>query len=228
MDNQELIQQVYNLVQKAIKKIEESDDCLDVAAVPGQSPLILTSAHGTTCHPALERLGGICALLCNDEVDLDKVSCVVIYDLTLDNLSRLALGCADNGFAGIAARALLMGKPVYAVREGVELLGYEQSGGAYYDLLNEHLTKLQRCGLAVVAEADLDEAVLGLKKPEKASRGGGAGKSVAIGKKVLTESDVRQALANGACELLIEPKAIVTSLAAEYAVKKSITITRMA
>lgn len=228
MDNQELVQKVYDLVRQAIKKFDECDECQDIAAETAQRPLILTSAHGTTCHPALERLGGVCALLCGDEVDLDLVSCVVIYDLTLDNLFRLAFGCADNGFARLAAQALLKGKPVYAVREGVELLQYEQGGGAYFDLLNEQLTKLQRCGVVVVPESGLDEAVLGVKKPEKASSGRRCGKSVAIGKKVLTEGDVRQALTSGADELLIEPKAIVTSLAGEYAAKKGVAITRMA
>ena len=49
-----------------------------------------------------------------------------------------------------------------------------------------------------------------------------------ISKKVLAESDVRLAHRNGACEILVSRKAIVTCLAAEYAKRQGITITRKA
>lgn len=50
--------------------------------------------------------------------------------------------------------------------------------------------------------------------------------SFELGKKVLSESDVKQAHRCGACEIIVSRKAIITCLAAEYANRRGITITR--
>ena len=47
-----------------------------------------------------------------------------------------------------------------------------------------------------------------------------------VSKNVISESDVKNALANSAGEIIISSKAIVTCLADEYARKHSITIVR--
>jgi ethanolamine utilization protein len=242
LENQELIQKVYEMVKKAVSGIAggKADgncaECGGARACPPEKKLktlILTSEHGDACHPAMERLGGICALLCEYGADLDSVGSVVIYDLSLDNLFKLAAGCADNDFVKSAAKALLKGIPVFAVSEGVELLKYERSGGAYYKLLYENLDKLRKCGVTLVSEADLDSAVnaaanaaANVVANASASADNRCGKNVVLSKRVITESDVRNALASGACEMLVGPKTIITSLAAEFAVKKSILITR--
>ena len=50
--------------------------------------------------------------------------------------------------------------------------------------------------------------------------------SYEIGKNVISESDVKHALSNGAGEIIISPKAIITCLADEYAIKHNIKIVR--
>ena len=241
MDNQELVRKIYEMVKKTVDTMTDGGERVDCAECrkPCADPperktntLILTSAHGETCHPALERLGGVCALLCDYGADLDAAGCVVMYDLSLDNLFKLAVGCADNDFVKTAAGALLKGIPVYAVREGIELLKYERTGGAYYGMLYENMEKLRKCGVKFVSEADLDEAVAGqaenARRPGNPARveGDPGGKNAVLSKRVITESDVKNALAGGAQEMIVGPKTIITSLAAEYAVKKSILITR--
>ena len=47
-----------------------------------------------------------------------------------------------------------------------------------------------------------------------------------VSKNVISESDVKHALANGAGEIVISPKAIITCLADEYAIKHNIKIVR--
>ena len=257
MENHELVNRVYDLVQKALKKLNEQRLLAEpggTAQSAGLKPLILTAEHGTKCHPAYERFDGICALLRGYDVDPGSACCVVMYDLTLDSMFKLAVGCADNAYVKLAAEALLKGIPVYAVREGIELLKYGnggldgqvghggqggQVGGAYYKELYAHLLKLQACGVTVVPEAELD-GVLGACCGAKSAGGecstyalnecstyaSNECKSMAIGKKAITEADIKHARANGIRELLIEPKAIITSLAAEYAVKSGIAITR--
>ena len=231
MNNQELIQKVYELVRKALIGLEETRVSGTSAAgsLSGgdlKKPLILTSGHGVTCHQSLERLGGGCALQSNFDVDLGSACCVVLYDLSLDNLFKLVCGCTDNDFTGIAARALLEGIKVYAVREGIELFKYGQDT-AYSKMLGENLRKLQNCGVVIIAEADLDNVISGEKKPDtKTSECGMTGVSIDVIKKVLTETDVKQAQKQGACEIFIPQKAVITCLASEYAVKRGITITR--
>ena len=241
MDNQELTRKIYEMVKNTVNGLEgceecaKSPDCAGSEACPPvkrKNTLILTAEHGETCHPAMERLGGICALLCGYNADLETVGAVVLYGLSLENLYKLAVGCADNDFVKTAAQALLKGIPVFAVSEGIELLKYER-GGAYYNLLYENMAKLQKCGVTIIPETDLasalnavDQAAAAASAIVPAAAGQGAVKNVVLSKKVITESDVRNALANGAGEMLVGPKTIITSLAAEYAVKKSIAITR--
>ena len=52
--------------------------------------------------------------------------------------------------------------------------------------------------------------------------------SFEVSKNVISESDVKNALANGAGEILISSKAIITCLADEYARKHGIKIVRKA
>ena len=50
--------------------------------------------------------------------------------------------------------------------------------------------------------------------------------SIDLIKQVISESDVRQARMNGAKEICIPQKTIITCLAAEYATKQGVVITR--
>jgi len=50
--------------------------------------------------------------------------------------------------------------------------------------------------------------------------------SIELRKQVLSESDVKHAHRSGACEIIVSRKAVITCLAAEYAKKQGITITR--
>ncbi|MCL2163218.1 MAG: hypothetical protein FWH55_02250 [Oscillospiraceae bacterium] len=263
MNNNELIDKIYSMVQQELKKLDEggagragesnaccagdslsgrqpecktaNSDCTDGCdGSVRKKPLILTEEHGTTCHNIYERLGGICALLDGYDVDMGDVCCVILYDLTLDNMFKLASGCIDSPYTKLAARAMLEGKPIYAVSEGVELLSFEQCGSAYFRLLNENLSKLKMCGVSVVAEDDLERVICGKNGKNGKNESGGApsgkrhGSSVGFEakRKVLTEGDVRQAYASGLCEIFVGAKTIITSLAAELAAKKDISITR--
>jgi ethanolamine utilization protein len=232
LNNQELVKKVYELVKQTIAKLEEDHPDEHPAAETRAGdlklkPLILTSEHGDTCHQSLERLGGGCALQDDYKTELDGICCVVLYDLTLDNMFKLAFGCTDNAYTKVAAEALLKGKQVYALREGIELLKYN-SNGPYFKSLNENLKKLQDCGVVIIAEADLDNIISGsVKAKPAAGEYAGAGTSIEVKKKVITEVDIRHAHLNGANEILILPKAILTSLADEYATKRGVTITRI-
>ena len=238
MDNQnaELIKKIYEMVRQAIEKLGGNADggqaagpaCCPAGGKAARKPLILTGGHGTTCHGVLERIGGECALMgAYDGADLDGACCVVLYDLTLENMSKLACGCADSPYTALAARALLGGMPVYAVREGIELLACGQQQGAYYNVLRGNLSKLEKCGVTIVAEADLEKAALGAIEPNAPAGSKGCAAAVfEVQKKILSENDVKQAHANGACEIVIGAKTIITSLASELAIKRSIRITR--
>jgi ethanolamine utilization protein len=79
--------------------------------------------------------------------------------------------------------------------------------------------------LAQISENNMVECV---EASEYVPEHCGACSSFEISKNVISESDVKQALVNGASEMLVSSKAIVTSLADEYARKHNITIVRKA
>ena len=64
------------------------------------------------------------------------------------------------------------------------------------------------------------------KPPAQTSGQNRACVSLEMSKKVLSESDVKQAHMKGACEVIVPRNAIITCLASEYAIQRKITITR--
>ena len=95
-----------------------------------------------------------------------------------------------------------------------------------FELVMEELAKLEEEQAVGIRAADCQVDHTAASSVTQASLHAGQGASIEISKKVLSESDVKLAHRSGAREILVSRKAIVTCLAAEYAQKQSITITR--
>ena len=89
--------------------------------------LVLTQEHGEKCHELLEnpkireKYNTSCALLQENQVSMDGIEAVVLFNLTTDAMCKLASGITDTPYTKLAAQALLMGKKLYVPREEVEL-----------------------------------------------------------------------------------------------------------
>mgnify|MGYP002535785582 FL=1 len=130
--------------------------------------LVLTQEHGEKCHELLEnpkireKYNTSCALLQENQVSMDGIEAVVLFNLTTDAMCKLASGITDTPYTKLAAQALLMGKKLYVPREEVELYRYPTGGlGSYQCMMQAKLTKLVAFGLKICPMAELEDVLLG-------------------------------------------------------------------
>ncbi len=188
--------------------------------------LILTQDHGLHCHQMLEsdrltaRYATVCALTEEYACDLGKFEAVILYDLNLATLVKIADGNGDAPYTGLAIRAILSGKKIFAVREDVELFDYEGTApAAYYQALLGKVEFLQQAGVKLVNRCNLEAAILDepcapVQNRQACTR---PKKVVIIDKKVISERDVSTTYSDGATEIHVSAKTIITDLAKEYA-----------
>lgn len=92
---------------------------------------------------------------------------VLITELSVELLAHLALGCPMEEREQIILRALLMGKNVYLLQQGIELNQYRDT--AYKNLFvqyQEYLDQIKLFGIQIIADASslMWEETIGEKK----------------------------------------------------------------
>ncbi|MBW7572276.1 hypothetical protein [Caproiciproducens faecalis] len=134
--------------------------------------LILTQKHdhSTGCHRILEsgRLAAQyrteCALKGEYGCSVDDFSVVILFNLTNDMLVRIAAGTEDTPYSKAAVQAILKGKTLFAVEEGVELFDYKRTAPAvYYNMMMEKVNFLKESGVIFCPLNRLEDSVLGEK-----------------------------------------------------------------
>lgn len=224
MEYSELVRQIAERVSAYL----ESDCCNK------KRLLILTQEHGTECHKALEcpklneHFSTECALLNEYGCDVDGCEGVVLFNLTNAALSRIVSGICDTPYTSAAAKALLLGKPVWVPKEEIELLKYDASS-PYGKMMYENLRRLESFGVTVCSYNDLSDTIIDGTCSESACPKAGPAvccedapaknicKDFLCSKKVITEKDMVSARSEGADRVLVGQKTIVTDLAREYA-----------
>lgn len=233
MDYDALVNEIASRVAAQLEKQPE-EPVAENGALP--KLLILTQSHGTHCHELLEsdalrgRCTTVCALTEDYSCDLDGFETVVLYDLDLPALVKIADGCGDTPYTCLAVRAILSGKRVFAVREEIELFDYESTApAAYYQALLHRVELLKQSGVRLVGRQELTAAVLEEKTPGSEpvrETGSRAFKTVSFSKKAISERDAAAAYADGATEVQIGQKSILTDLAREYFSSHNVRIVR--
>lgn len=249
MDHSKLIDEIVSRVAARLAEAEPGaaacetcGSCSD-AAKPGL--LILTQRHGEVCHGALEseglksRFRTDCALLHEYQVQVADYDVVVLYQLTNEDLGKLACGVCDTPYTKLATQAILLGKRIYVPTEEVELFRYAATApAAYYAMMKEKLDLLTRSGLVICAQGNLERAILSggpccapsapaapcspiADRPEPA-----AGQELTLTKRVLTERDVSAAVEGRYSCIRLPAKSIVTALAKDCARDRGIRLER--
>lgn len=245
---------VEEIAARVAAKMEESAcgagcasaDCDD--GRPGL--LVLTQEHGTVCHQMLEsqRLQECyrtdCALVKEYQCDITDYEAVILFDLTIDAMTRLAGGICDTPFTALAQKAILCGKKIFVPQEAVELFRYvETVPSAYYQMLLDKLTLLKQSGMVVCPAAALEDAILSgetesaapaeapaapapsvMETPMAAPVPTGAGKEASISKRVITERDIAAVYDRTVTSVHVGARSIVTDLAREYAAARGVSI----
>lgn len=264
MDKKEMVEQI---VARVAAKLAEAGETVTTKQeeTAASDPsllglLILTQEHGTDCHRLLEssrireHYHTGCALLQDGKVSMDQIETVVLFQLTIDAMCKLASGIVDTPYTRLAAEALLTGKRLYVPREEVELYRYPAKGlGSYQCMLQAKLTKLVSWGLKICPLAQLEEELLGgtteqkessacqmdeacgtdsdaaKETEEEVSREAPAKpeeKEITFTKRVITERDVIEANRENVKVIHITERNILTALAKDAASSRNIRLVR--
>lgn len=151
---------------------------------------------------------------------------VVLPALTQNTAASIALGLRNTPTTDLVAWAIIAGKPVIAVPDGIgagpeelKLLGAKGIPATYRLMLERHLRTIESFGIKLVQEAKLAEAVAGIL--------GLAGSlGLVYRARVLAERDLQAILEHGSTAVVISPKTLVTPLARDLAASKNIRIIR--
>lgn len=231
MDYNELVQEIVSRVSAHLERnAVEAEDTR-------KKLIVLSHEHGDICHKGLEspKLNECfkteCALLSDFQCDVSSCDAMVLYGLSNSDIARLASGVCDTVYTRIAAKALLLGKKVWAVKEEIELLQY-CTDQPYGRMMYEKLKALSDMGLAICSYDELEGSIT-----DTFCRGDEKAKPVCCGqkkqggdyvceKRVVTEKDMVSARSEGAARFLAGEKTIVTDLASEYARAHGIEIVK--
>lgn len=223
------------LAVKAVKAYLEKEGSIppSIAEEPKKTALILTEDHCDQVCSLEKNDSELCKVTCalkeNYEVDVDCFDTVVLYDMTNSNLFKIANGCTDSKFLALAAEAILKGKRVLMVKEQVEILKYKETAlKAIYNNIYKNLQILLDSGVTLVGEDDVKAAICegaaapNAGEPAKAETPA-AEKSAdpesvyEIKKRVVTERDIREAMAQHFKKIKLPERPVITSLARDTA-----------
>lgn len=169
-------------------------------------------------NPAMrQRFNMVCAMSRSYDCELAGSGGLAVFGLSNADMARLSSGICDTPFTGLIAKALLMGLPVFAVREEIEILTCDYKT-PYAKMLFGKLKSLESMGLTVCSADELEGRALGGAKPPAAQNSG----SVTRSGKVITERDVISARDAGARVIKTAQRPIITDLARECAKRHGI------
>ena len=232
MERTELVEEIVRRVTARLHELEGAEQAAPSEGKPGL--LILTQAHGTACHSVLEseavrrKWRVDCALQREYNVELADYDAVLLGDLSCSALDRIASGAGDCAVTRLAVQAILAGKKVYILAEGVELYRYRESAPAvYYKMLQQKLDFLQASGAVLCTQTDVEQ-LLTEKQPAPKLQAPPAeasnAKEKTLAKRVLTERDLIDAEKQGVACIRVGAGCIITALAKDLAAGRGITI----
>ncbi|MCI5649488.1 MAG: hypothetical protein ACI4EG_08680 [Fusicatenibacter sp.] len=171
MDIDLLVNEICKRVQEKISAMEQpgavEQERVDEGKEEKPKILILTSAHGTICHEALEcrRLGEYyqteCALLKEYQCNPADYEAVIAYTLTNEALGKIANGIFDGPYVKLFGEAILAGKKIFVPEEEVELYRYRDSAPkAYYERIESGLKLLKQSGVVIAKQKELLSLIL--------------------------------------------------------------------
>jgi len=128
--------------------------------------LVLTECHGTNCHDLLDNSNlqknyhMECALERGHNCNVADYEAVVLYNLSIDALGKLASGICDTPYISLATKAILMGKKIFVPNEEVELYSYKDTTPyTYYSMMNEKLKRLSNSGVIFCKKEDIEKFI---------------------------------------------------------------------
>lgn len=202
--NEELVEYITKEVMRILNNKQKDSNC--VSDKPGA--LILGSAEKLPS----EVLAGINPFNIDDYAlhgDIEKYCCLYITEISLAQLSDIALGRDERPYQCAVIKAILSGKKVYLLAEALTYRRFARTAKkAYYDMLAGYEEKLAASGVCIIPAANLlDEAGTGPMKPNP------AGETIDCTDKVITGKRAEELCRNREGAVNLKKGTIITPLA---------------
>jgi ethanolamine utilization protein len=144
-----------------------------------------------------------------EDVNLDDYDLIVVPELSIENISALALGLPQDNMVGTIIRALFKGKRVIVLKEGLEHRKYKETAkGNLYKLYLDYEVRITALGVEIEGEESKDQSVVTDKVRETTQN--------VLSKKLITESDLRRFQMKGVKEIAVDKNCIITPLAKDF------------
>lgn len=143
--------------------------------------------------------------------DIAPYALVVCVQVSTAQLCDMALGRDDTPATRAVSQALLAGKPVYLIQEGLpHRVSQATAAPSYYAVLEGYVQRLIQYGVQVVSRASLEQC---LSVPPTRARATGGEETAQVFHGVLTAAEARRIAQNGPATLRLARGAILTPLA---------------
>ncbi|MGL5677895.1 MAG: hypothetical protein ACRDDX_15965 [Cellulosilyticaceae bacterium] len=210
MNYQKLIDEI---VEELYRKLKE-----DKVVHPLKKKMIWIGQKEEGLNDALTQ----CYEIVDGPLEHEAYECIVVAELTLDRLASLAQGLAQNEEEKCILKALLQGKKVYVLEDGIEYRKYKKtSHKALYTLYSDYENKIKQYGIELIGHAS-DILLADTKEPskepdvEESEERSVSGEIDFTHKRLLLETDLMRAHIPVYGTVLVGKKGIVTPLAEDF------------
>ncbi|MPQ42898.1 TIGR02536 family ethanolamine utilization protein [Clostridium tarantellae] len=160
----------------------------------------------------------------NYKEDIKDCDALVISNLNLTGLSNLALGTSVSQEESFILKMIMQGKKIFLMKDGIEYRRYKQTAPkVLYNKYINYEEELRTFGVQVIdkiCDITLDDEGVYLETEiiEKSIEVEVIDNKTIdlVGKKLISEGDLRKPHINGKTTLLVDNKSIITPLAKDY------------
>lgn len=207
MNNQKLIEEIVNELYKRLQQ--------ETKVNLHKKKVVLIGNHLEQSYKSIEEMYEVLPYS-RDIRDFDSV---IICEMNISRLSRLALGCSEGAEEEFILKALLEGKKIYMLEESIEYRKYKRTSyKALYNLYSDYEDKLKHYGIKTIYHiADI------LLKEDQINRAlvieseiNNSKKIDFTHKKLLLETDLMRTAISGLSTIVVNKKCIVTPLAEDF------------
>lgn len=153
-------------------------------------------------------------------IEVSNYKAVIIENLSVFSLTSLSNMQPTNSFTKFVMNALLLGKRVVVLKEGVEFYSYENTASRFlYQELLRHESRLENFGLMIVSSVDLAKT-LAIEKNNSYNR-----TEIAVAEVVINERKIIDMAKNAKDKTIVVAKnTVITPLAYDYIKENNINV----
>lgn len=155
--------------------------------------------------------------------EIESYDAIILPEVSVGEMVHIALGIQQGETETLVSKALLLGKKVCMLRDGLDYRESEVTANpAYYKMLQGYETQLSHFGISLVDWEELElsgEAGQPDVSQEKS-------RAYCVSGRLVTESLLEELFLKGYQEIGVAKNAVITPLAADYIKRKQLKITR--